>query len=181
MGKKTNKKANKKAVKQHLPGDKKMMQMSGIEMISKTFYINQDKKTVACKLECLVPMHTTAGFAYNIDFTPFEDYTDTIIECGMIPEKDEETGLGYWKINVVGKAKVDPTSNDEFDPEFGKKLSEADAKMRLFDKLSKYNEVVTDILFTMLQHANEKLYHTACCADQYENIKESYINEKYTD
>lgn len=100
---------------------------------SEKFFVNKEKKTVACTIDFEINLLEIKALKSMLYHTQFRDLISSL-------SYDKENALGVCKFKVSGKAKA--ADKDKFDEEFGKRLAKTRAQKNAF-KIA--NEVYCNI------------------------------------
>ena len=141
---------------------------------SEKFFVNKEKRTVACAIEFEINLLEIEAVQRMLTFPQFADFLNKI---NINWDYDEES-FGVCKFKVSGKAKA--ADVDEFDENFGKRLAKTRAQEKAFIAANEFYCNVGDFIHKLVLKDFENLINGTenafwKCADH----KNKLINEKF--
>ena len=107
---------------------------------SEKFFVNKEKRTVACAIEFEINLLEIEAVQRMLTFPQFADFLN---ETNINLDYDEEN-FGVYKFKVSGKAKA--ADVDEFDEQLGKRLAKTRAQEKAFIAANEFYCKVGDFI-----------------------------------
>ena len=107
---------------------------------SEKFFVNKEKRTVACAIEFEINLLEIEAVQRMLTFPQFADFLN---ETNINLDYDEKN-FGVYKFKVSGKAKA--ADVDEFDEQLGKRLAKTRAQEKAFIAANEFYCKVGDFI-----------------------------------
>ena len=141
---------------------------------SEKFFVNKQKRTVACSIEFEINLLEIEAVQRMLTFPQFAEFLN---ESKINWDYDEEN-FGVCKFKVSGKAKA--ADVDEFDENFGKRLAKTRAQEKAFIAANEFYCKVGDFIHKLVLKDFENLISgTENAFWKCVNHKNELINEKF--
>lgn len=118
---------------------------------SEKFFVNKEKRTVACAIEFEINLLEIEAVQRMLTFPQFANFLN---ETNINLDYDEEN-FGVYKFKVSGKAKA--ADVDEFDEQLGKRLAKTRAQEKAFIAANEFYCKVGDFIHKLMLKDFENL------------------------